>query len=176
MHQIPPIGPDDHVRGPADAPVTIVQYGDYACPYTRASTPVIEALLAEDPAGLRFVFRHFPLHHLHPDAEALAILAEAAHAQGRFWEAHAMIMERTAPDPDEVLAALPDIGVDRDQAEALLTEGKLEDRVERDRQGGASAGVHSTPTFFFNGKLHDGKSDPGTIRAKLAEARGGAGH
>lgn len=171
MHSLPPIGPGDHVRGPDTAPVTIVQYGDYACPHTRASTPVIEAMLAEDPTGIRFVFRHFPLYHLHPDAEALSLLAEAAHAQGKFWEAHHMIMDETRPDPDAVLEALPSIGVTRQDAEALLTDGSLEDHVERDHAGGAAAGVHSTPSFFFNGKLHDGKYDGATLRAKAAAAR-----
>lgn len=171
MSSLPPVGPLDHARGPADAAVTIVQYGDYACPHTRASTPVVEAMLAEDPAGLRFVFRHFPLHHLHPEAEALALLVEAAGAQGLFWEAHGLVMKEARPDPDEVLAALPRIGVDREAAEALLTSGTLEARVDRDHDAAHALGVHSTPTFFFEGRVHDGSYDADTLRACLAEAR-----
>lgn len=174
MKALPPIGPQDHVRGAADAALTIVQYGDYACPHTRASVPVLDAILRENE-DVRLVFRHFPLHHLHPDAEALALLAEAAGAQGKFWEAHDRIMGKASPDPDEVLAALPELGVDRDAVEALLAEGKLEDRVEDDRRGGELAGVHSTPSFFFDGALHDGKYDGKTLREKLAQARGARG-
>src|ERR1700675_1618547 len=89
----PPVTAEDHVQGPPDARVTLLQYGDYQCPYTRMSRHSIHALQHEYPDSLRFVFRHFPLEEIHPDARAAATAAEAAEAQGQFWAMHEHLFE-----------------------------------------------------------------------------------
>ncbi len=89
----PPVGPDDHAQGPADAPVTLVEYGDFQCPYCGAAYPVIHAVQRAMGRKLRFVFRPFPLKQIHPNAEHAAELAEAAATKGKFWEMHALLFE-----------------------------------------------------------------------------------
>jgi protein-disulfide isomerase len=162
---------EDHARGPEDARITVVQYGDYECPHTRAANRILRDLFAELPEPPRLGFRHFPLRHLHADAQALAEAAEAAAQQGKFWEMHDRMMEHERTiDLDEVLREAAEVGVDVEQLEPLLGSDALRDRVEADVRSGTASGVHSTPTFFFNGALFDGHYDADTIREQLAAA------
>jgi protein-disulfide isomerase len=163
----------DHVRGADDAAVTIIEYGDYGCPHTRASQAVVDRLLAANP-DVRVVFRHFPLQHLHAHAEPLARVAEAAGLQGKFWEMHDHLMRhhRTAINEKGVLHDAVDAGLDVDQLGNDMDDDAVRSRVERDVERGHAAGVHSTPTFFFNGALHDGHYDEDTLAERLTEARG----
>ncbi|HET9955129.1 MAG TPA: thioredoxin domain-containing protein [Polyangiaceae bacterium] len=163
---------DDHARGPAGAAITIIQYGDYACGHTRASHSIVQRLLAENPDA-RLVFRHFPLSHLHPDAEELARVTEAAAGLDRFWPVHdALMSQRAAPDETTIQQAVQEARIDLKQLVSRMDDEALLRRVQRDVAEGREAGVHSTPTFFFNGTLHDGKYDYETLRQKLAQARG----
>lgn len=167
-----PLQPDDHVRGDADAPVTLIEYGDYDCPHTRAAQSNVEQLVAG--GGVRFVFRHFPLRHLHVNAEILARLAEAAQRQGLFWPMHDHLMHhRRAIQRDDILADAADVGLDLARVTPLLDDASVVGRIERDVQGGRAAGVHSTPSFFFNGLLHDGHYDLEALSEQLRRARGG---
>jgi len=149
----------DHVRGPKDAAVTIIEYGDYACPHTRAAQAVLDRIASESP-DVRIVFRHFPLRHLHRSAEKLARLAEAAGREGRFWDVHDQLMAGDA----SAMAALA----------GRLEDDALASRVEHDVEQGRVAGVHSTPTFFFGTTMHDGKYDYETLSEQLRRARTGA--
>jgi protein-disulfide isomerase len=147
---------DDHVRGPESGALTIVEYGDYECPHTRAAQPIVERLLADNP-DVRFVYRHFPLTHLHPNAERLAAIAEAGGEH--FWERHEDLMQGEVPqaaDEDEI---------DDDDA---VTE-----RATRDVAPAREAGVHSTPTFIFGSKKFEGPYDYDTLSEQLRAARGG---
>lgn len=144
---------DDHVRGPREAAVTIIEYGDYECPHTRAAHEVVERLLAANP-DVCFVYRHFPLLDLHPNAERLACIAEAA--DGAFWEVHERLMTDGQDVDDEL----------EDDAIAAASE-----RVDRDVGEGMNAGVSSTPTFFFSGDKHDGHYDYATLEERLRAAR-----
>ncbi|HEX4406849.1 MAG TPA: thioredoxin domain-containing protein [Polyangia bacterium] len=166
--------PDDHARGPRDATIVIVEYGDYACPHTRRAHLIVTSLLAsfgphDQP---RFVFRHFPLRELHPDAELLSELVEAASTQGKFWEMHDRLMShRAALGRDDLAADAAVVGLDLASLNALVGTPALKSRVEADVRSGRSNGVHSTPSFFFNGVLHDGHYDAPTLRARLEDAR-----
>jgi protein-disulfide isomerase len=169
---VEPVNEHDHVRGPEDAAITIIEYGDYDCPHTRRAQAVVDHLLAENP-DVRVVFRHFPLRHLHAHAESLARVAEAAGRQGKFWEMHDHLMRhRTAISEDGVLRDVADVGLDMDRLEGDVRDEAVGTRVARDEERGRAAGVHSTPTFFFNGALHDGHYDEDTLAARLVEARG----
>ncbi|MDB4945098.1 MAG: putative sodium/proton antiporter [Labilithrix sp.] len=146
------VRPDDHVRGPGSG-LTIVEYGDYECPHTRAAEPVLEELLAENP-DVRFVYRHFPLAHLHPHAERLAAFAEAGGGD-EFWERHERLMAGDVPS---------------DLLDEELDE-KAVHRALRDVAPARAAGVHSTPTFLFGAEKFDGAYDYDTLSAQLRAAR-----
>jgi protein-disulfide isomerase len=169
-----PVNEGDHARGPRDARLTIVQYGDYDCPHTRRSHAVLASLFAslgpdDQP---RFVFRHFPLRQLHENAEILSELAEAAAARGKFWEMHDHLMaHRKAITREDVVADAAVSGITLERLSELLGTPPLMARVETDVSSGRSCGVHSTPTFFFNGVLHDGHYDEATLRERLERAR-----
>jgi protein-disulfide isomerase len=167
---LPPIDDRDHVRGAATPVVTIVQYGDYECPHTRAAEAVIALFLSENP-DIRRVFRHLPLRTIHPRAETLARAAEAAHQQGKFWKLHDALMARATPlDERGVLVLAKTLGIDDAKMKNDMGGRVAIAAVERHMQGGLRCGVHTTPTFFFEGVLHDGTSDEATLREQLDEA------
>jgi protein-disulfide isomerase len=154
------VGARDHIRGPKDAPVTLVEYGDYQCPYCAAAHPVVKALLEMEPDTVRFVFRHFPITTIHPLAEAAAEAAEAAGAQGIFWPMHDWIYEHQAElAPDVLLAGAQRIGLDTDRFAADVNAHRYEQKIREDFMSGVRSGVNGTPTFFINGARHDGGYD-----------------
>jgi protein-disulfide isomerase len=156
-HHAPPVGPDDHVSGPDDAPITLIEYGDFECSYCGLAYPILKRVQQALGPRLRFVFRHFPLAQAHPHAELAAQAAEAASAQGMFWEMHDMLYENQdrldAPDILRYAEAL-DLDVNRfaeDWASPAVAQ-----RVRHDFSGGVRSGVNGTPTFFVNGVRFDG--------------------
>ena len=162
-----PVTERDHARGPADAPVTLVEYGDFQCPYCGRAYPIVEALLRDFGDRLRFVFREFPLSQVHAHAEQAAEAAEAAAAQGAFWEMHDTLYEHQhALGRDDLLGYASSLGLDVDRFARALDEGRYAARVREDFMGGIRSGVNGTPTFFINGDRYDGSYD----RASLAEA------
>lgn len=170
-----PVHSADHARGPEDARVTVVQYGDYECPHTRKSNRILVEMFAAMAEPPRFVFRHFPLRHMHADAEALAEIAEAAGRQGKFWEMHDHLMQHAGSiTRRDLLRDADAVGVDLDALRSQLGSDELKARVEADVASGKASGVHSTPTFF-NGVLFDGHYDEETIAAQLAAAEKRAG-
>jgi protein-disulfide isomerase len=164
----------DHVRGSASAAVTLVEYGDYECPYCGEAHPVVQELLAQQGEHVLFVFRNFPLSQMHPHAEHAAEAAEAAGAQRRFWEMHDLLYERQdALEDDDLLSyaaeiALGDVG--RFQVE--LARHTHAARVREDFMGGVRSGVNGTPTFFINGRRHDGPFDLRTLTEAVTLATG----
>ena len=158
----------DHVRGPKGARVILV-YGDFECPYTRRAYREVERVEARLGEGVRFAFRHFPLTEIHPHALAASLTAEAAAAQGRYWEMHDTLFHRQkALEDDDLRAYAADlrldlVSFDRDRAgEAAL------ERVERDYRSGLKTGqVLGTPTLFIDGVLHEGAFDAKTLLAAL---------
>jgi protein-disulfide isomerase len=157
----PPVSASDHRAGPEDAPVTLVEYGDYECPHCAAAHPIVREVRRQLGKRLRFVFRHFPLSNMHPHAERAAEAAEAAAAQGKFWEMH------------DALFAEPGaraLGLDLARFEGELGSRVHQARVQHDFQSGVRSGVNGTPTFFINGVRHDDAWDVETLVAVLSEA------
>ncbi len=172
---MPPVSERDHSRGPAGAPVTLVQYGDYECPYTRRSLPTVAALRERLGDRLRFVFRNFPLTGIHPHAEAAAEAAEAADAQGRFWPMHDhLFAHQKALDDEHLRGYAAELGLDGERFEREMAGHTHAARVREDVEGGLRSGVGGTPTFFVNGRRHDDSYDFDTLLAAI-EAADGAG-
>ena len=162
----PPVDPQrDHVRGPADAPVTLVEYGDFQCPYCGEAYPVVRELQERFGDQLRYVFRHMPLADLHPRAPFAAEAAEAAGAQERFWEMHDRLFEHQLELSDSDLRAHAEaVGVaDSERFDAELCDGVHAARVEEEYRSGAESGVPSTPRFFVNGVIHLGSASYGEL-------------
>src|SRR6476661_8456817 len=147
----------DHVQGSSSAPVTLVEYGDYQCPYCGMAYPIVKSLQRALGKQLRFVFRNFPLSDSHPYAQHAAEAAEAAGAQGKFWEMHDALYEnQEALDDRDLISYGERIGVDTDQLARDLEDGAYEARVREDFRSGVRSGVNGTPTFFVNGRRYDG--------------------
>jgi Na+/H+ antiporter NhaA len=164
----------DHVRGPADAPVTLVEYGDFECPYCGQAETVVRELLA-DFGDLRYVWRHLPLTDVHPHADLAAEAAEAAAAQSRFWEMH----ERLLSHQDELtvrelVGHAQELGLDVDRFREYLRKRKGAGKVAEDVESADQSNVSGTPTFFINGRRHYGVYDLQTLSAEVKAARGRA--
>ena len=168
-----PVSENDHAQGPADAPVTLVEYGDYECPYCGRAHPVVKALQQRMGGRLRFVFRNFPLNTLHEHAGVAAQAAEAAAAQGKFWEMHDLLYEHQDDLADVQQYALR-LGLEIYRFESDLSGEKHAKRVRDDFRGGVRSGVNGTPTFFINGARYDGEHTFDAMLAALESAAGGA--
>jgi protein-disulfide isomerase len=161
----------DHVQGPADAAVTLVEYGDYQCPYCGAAYPIVKEVQARMGERLRFVFRNFPITTSHPNAEQAAEAAEAAAAQGRFWEMHDVLYENQKRLRDDDLHAYAEkLGLDLDSFDKELAEHVHAARVREDFMSGVRSGVNGTPTFYIGGARHDDSYDLETLLAALERA------
>ena len=163
-----PVTDLDHVSGSLAADIVIVEYGDYDCPHTRRANAILKQLMQEQPGRLALVFRHFPLRHIHQNAEALARLMKAIKDPARYFEAHDAVMEIRRMSLAEAEAALGALGFDVEALKQGETEAAL--RVQQDVDRGLADGVHSTPSFFFNGQPWDGHYDIDTLRAQLEAA------
>ena len=164
------VGPDDHVLGDPNAPVTVLEYGDYECPYCAAAAPVLRRLVAEEHGVVRLVFRNFPLPDVHPHALTAALAAEAAAAQGAFWEMHELLFTRQDRLGDAHLRGYgAELGLDGDRlvGEAAQPFG---DKVEADFAAGVAADVPGTPTLFVNGTLFTGRPELDALRRAVAAA------
>ena len=152
-----PVGKRDHVQGPPTASVTLVEYGDYECPYCRAAVPIVQELQQLLGDQLRYVFRHFPLSGSHPHAQQAAEVAEAAAVQGRFFEMHAALFEnQDALEKDHLLQYAEDLGLDGARIRRELDAHAYAGRVREDFESGLSSGVRGTPTFYLDDVRHDG--------------------
>jgi Na+/H+ antiporter NhaA len=167
-----PVDPDrDHIRGPRNAPVTLVEYGDFECPYCGRAEPVVRELLAEFGADLRYVFRHLPLEDVHEQARLAAEAAEAAGAQGRFWEMHDLLLtHQDALTIDDLLGYAGALDLDVDRFSAELGKRKYALRIERDIDSADQSGVTGTPTFFANGLRYHGAFDIDSLKALVRSA------
>jgi protein-disulfide isomerase len=161
----------DHIQGPADAAVTLVEYGDYECPYCGAAYPIVKELQARMGDRLRFVFRNFPITTSHPHAEQAAEAAEAASAQGRFWEMHDLLYENQRRLRDQDLHSYAEqLGLDVEQFDKDLAGHVHAPRVREDFMSGVRSGVNGTPSFYVNGVRHDDSYDLETLLAALERA------
>jgi len=164
----PPLSDRDHVQGRADAPLTLVMYGDFECPFCLASQSVLARVRARLGDDLRFGFRHFPIDGLHPQARRAAAAAEAADAQQAFWEMFdALYALRGRLGEREIVRAARNLGLDERRIARELAEGVHEGRVQEDVETGRRSGVTGTPAFFVNGSLHTEAFDAGSLVAAL---------
>lgn len=167
---IMPVKAGDHIQGSNDALVTLVEYGDYQCPYCGEAYPVVKRLQKEIGADLRFIFRNFPLTEIHTHALAAACAAEAAALQDRFWEMHDMLYEHQDSLRDQDLAAFAqklELNIERFMSD--LSSYEVTSRIEDDFSSGIRSGVNGTPTFYINGLRHDDSYEYEYLLAALQE-------
>jgi protein-disulfide isomerase len=154
---IVPVSERDHALGSRDAPVTLVEYGDFECPYCAAATKAVAYLRRHLAHDIRFVFRHFPVAELHPHAEQAAIAAEAAAAQGSFWEMHEMLFDhQDAMERQDLERYAGEIDLDMSAFVLALGMRSGLDQIQDDLESGRASGVNATPKFFVNGQRFDG--------------------
>jgi protein-disulfide isomerase len=167
-----PVAEDrDHIQGPANAAATLVQYGDYECPYCGEAYPIVKEVQARMGERLRFVFRNFPITTSHPHAERAAEAAEAAGAQGRFWEMHDHLYEHQQHLRDPDLHSYAEaLGLDVELFDKEMAEHVHATRIHEDFMSGVHSGVNGTPTFYINGARHDDSYEMETLLAALERA------
>jgi protein-disulfide isomerase len=158
----------DQVLGSLDAPLVIVEYGDYDCPHTRRAHANLKQLLAEAPRERALVFRHFPLRHIHQNAQQLSVWMQAIESPTLFWQAHERLMAVPRMSLEAATQELLALGIERATLEQRRATAEVAVQTLVDR--GLQDGVHSTPSFFFNGAPHDGRYDIDTLREQLAAA------
>lgn len=168
-----PVSERDHSEGPSEAALVLVEYGDYQCPYCGAAYPIVKRIQKELGSSLRFVFRNFPITNSHPQAEWAAETAEAAAAQGRFWEMHDFLYENQKFMGDEAYFAKAEtkLKLDAKRIADEVAKGAYSSRIQEDFMGGVRSGVNGTPTFFINGIRYDGypEFEPMVKALKAAE-------
>lgn len=156
----PSVNKTDHAQGNDNADLTIVEYGDYQCPYCGAAYPVLKELMKEFKGQIKFVFRNFPLSEMHPYARPAAIAAEAADLQGKFWEMHDVIYENQQSLNENLLFQLAEkIGLNLSQFKEDIQKTELEKKVDSDFESGIISGVNGTPSFFINGNKFNGGAE-----------------
>ena len=161
----------DHIQGPADASVTLLEYGDYQCPYCGAAYPIVKQVQQAMGDGLRFVFRNFPISTSHPHAEQAAEAAEAAAAQGQFWPMHDLLYENQQHlETQDLVGYAQQLGLDAERFRRELDEGLHAARVHEDFMSGVRSGVNGTPSFYVNGVRYEDAYDFDTLLATLQRA------
>jgi len=152
----PQVSERDHIQGKKDAPVELVEYGDYQCPYCGEAYPIIKNIQQGAGDRLKFIFRNFPLKTIHPDALKAAIASEAAGLQGKYWEMHDLLFEnQKSLKPHSLLLYADELNLNMDQFEADLVDQRFEKKVLDDFYSGLRSGVNATPTFFINGEKYN---------------------
>jgi protein-disulfide isomerase len=160
----------DHVRGPVDGAVTVIEFGDFQCPHCGEAEPVVRELLAD--TTIRYVWRHLPLTDVHPQAQLAAEAAEAAAAQDAFWPMHDLLLaHQDALRLKDLLSYAGELGLDLDRFQDDLRRRTHEARVAQDVESADLSGVSGTPTFFINGQRHFGAFDLASLKAAVTTAR-----
>ncbi|HEY6889891.1 MAG TPA: Na+/H+ antiporter NhaA [Solirubrobacter sp.] len=162
----------DHIRGRLDAPVTLLEYGDFECPYCGHAAPIIRRILDKHGADVRYVFRHLPLTDVHPNAQSAAEAAEAAAAQGKFWEMHdRLFTHQDALGPSDIYRHAAALELDLNRFSDDLRRRRHAPRVAEDVRSADASGVSGTPTFFINGRRHVGVYDVDTLTRAVKAAQ-----
>jgi protein-disulfide isomerase len=151
-----PVGAADHILGPSQAPVTVVEYGDFECPNCKQAAPAVKIMLTRFAGRVRFVYRHFPLEGVHPHALQAALAAEAAGVQGKFWPMHDLLFANRAHlEPRDLRRYAGRLELDRARYDAEMAGGLHLQRVRSHIESGERSGVRGTPGFFVNGAIQD---------------------
>jgi protein-disulfide isomerase len=161
----------DHLRGGSvTGTITLVEYGDYECPYSRMAYRSVQRIETNLGDRLRFVFRHFPLREIHPHAQLAAEAAEEAAAQGRFWEMHDLLYSRQhALEREALISYASELGLDVERFTAALQDGRHRARIEQDIASGTRSGALGTPTLFLDGDLYGGSYQPDELERALRQ-------
>jgi len=168
---MPPLGSRNHTVGPDEAPVTLVEYGDFECPHCGRAYPIVKSVQRSLGDELRFAYRHFPLVKVHPHAEHAAEIAEAAGQHSKFWPMHDLLFQNQTALEDEALIAYAEtLDIDPVWAARALAQGLFGDKVREDFASGVRSGVNGTPTFFINGVRYDGSWDAASLLEALVVA------
>jgi protein-disulfide isomerase len=165
-----PVTSVDHAQGADTARVTLVEYGDYQCPYCGEAYPIVKAVQKRFGKELRFVFRNFPLNEMHPHAESAAETAEFAGAQGKFWKMHDLLYENQEKLGSALYGELAQsLGLSVSALRDALESGAYRGRIRDDFSGGVRSGVNGTPAFYINGKRHDDSFDLETLERAIRD-------
>ena len=152
-----PVNIKDHVYGKSNAPLELVEYGDYECPYCGKAYPIVKNIQQELGSNLKLVFRNFPLSKIHPHAFSAAVATEAAARQDKFWEMHDIVFEnQKILSTEKIIELAKSIELDMDRFQNDMQQKELADKVSKDFERGMRSGVNRTPTFFVNGKKYEG--------------------
>jgi protein-disulfide isomerase len=166
-----PVGPSDHIQGDPKAACTLVEYGDYECPYCGSAYPIVKRIQKHFGKRLRFVFRNFPLREMHPAAESAAESAEFAGAHDKFWEMHDALYENQERLGGALYLELAtDLKLSPEELRAALEKRQFLSKVRADFSSGVRSGVNGTPTFFINGQRHDAPFDYPDLLAAIEAA------
>lgn len=166
-----PISDEDHIRGNKAASVTLLEYGDYECPYCGEAYVMLKELKQRIGNQYEFVFRNFPLSQIHPHAKQAAYAAEAAGLQGKYWEMHDMLFEnQDALEESDLASYAQALDLDLDKFTADMQSNTVIEKVENDFMGGVRSGVNGTPTFFINGTRYDGEDDVESLQEAIESA------
>lgn len=151
-----PVGESDHIQGDKNAPIELVEYGDYQCPYCGEAYSEIKALQQRMGKDMKFIFRNFPLTEMHQNAKNAAIAAEAASVQGKFWEMHDILFENQQHlTESDIMKYAEEIGLDIEKFKKDFKDEKFSKKVEQDFEGGIRSGVNTTPSFYINGEKRE---------------------
>jgi protein-disulfide isomerase len=151
-----PVNTTDHILGPVDAPVTVVEYGDFECPNCKQAAPAVKLLFSRFPERVRFVYRHFPLEEVHPHALMAAEAAECAGAQGKFWAMHDLLFDiQLHLKPENLLSYAERLSIDLPRYAAEMNDHVYLQRVREHLANGNASGVRGTPTFYVDGRIED---------------------
>jgi protein-disulfide isomerase len=162
-----PITQHDHIRGPAHAPITLVEYGDYECPHCALAYPIVNQVQLSFSGRIRFVFRHFPLTEVHPHAEIAAESTEFAGAAGLFFMHDALFQNQSRLGVTTIFLIGEELGLPETALRNALETGQYRNKVHGDFMGGIRSGVNGTPAFFINGVRHDGPYDYASLVAGI---------
>jgi protein-disulfide isomerase len=158
----------DHVRGSIDAPISVVEYGDYECPYTGMAYPIVKEIMKKFNNKIYFVFRNFPLNSIHPHAQHAAEAAEVASAQDKFWQMHDYLFEhQKALDDNHLLQYAEKVGLDVNKFKKEISGHVYAPLIEGSLKSGIESGVQGTPTFFVNGERYEDSWDLETFSSSL---------
>jgi len=152
----PRVNKTDHLQGNLDAPIELVEYGDYQCPHCGRAYPIVKSIQRKMGNKLKFVFRNFPLAEMHPDATRAAVAAEIAASQGKFWEMHDIIFEHQEDlDEESLIRYAAEIELDMQKFNSDFQKPEFMEKVENDFESGVRSGVNGTPSFFINGEKYN---------------------
>jgi protein-disulfide isomerase len=169
-----PVTQEDHIQGDENAPLTLVEYGDYECSYCGLAYPIVKRIQERFGKRLRFVFRNFPLAEVHPHAVIAAITAEFAATHRKFWEMHDLLYEhQNALDMPDLLNYAKSLDLSAADLQTAIENETFADKIKNDFMGGVRSGVNGTPTFFINGNRHNGSFEYEELVAALEQAEKG---